>query len=172
MNRSSKADKPNNHSSTSPPAGQTPLLRKVGPYVVIAFELPGIILGALLLGYFLDNYLDTTPWLTVIFTVLAFIKGLMRLIDWVNAQKSESIVVAHSSGVSPRANLHRDFRLTSRTLYTFHPSDRSTRVPTGSRTKVSAKRPSLGSSAVPPVAPAASAVCAAPLTSSTSMPKW
>src|SRR5687767_15561421 len=39
--------------------------------------------------------------------------------------------------------------------YTFHPIERSTRVPTGSSTNVSAKRPSLGRSAVPPVAPAA-----------------
>lgn len=54
---------------------------------------------------------------------------------------------------------------------TFQPGDRSTRVPTGSSTKVSAKRPSLGRFAVPPVAPAASAVCVAPLTSSTCMPK-
>src|SRR5581483_11626053 len=56
--------------------------------------------------------------------------------------------------------------------YTFQPSDRSTRVPTGSSTKVSAKRPSRGSSGVPPLAPAANAVWAARFTSSTSMPKW
>ncbi len=56
--------------------------------------------------------------------------------------------------------------------YTFQPSDRSTRVPTGSSTNVSAKRPSLGSSAVPPVAPAPSAAFVATFTSSTSIPKW
>ena len=53
----------------------------------------------------------------------------------------------------------------------FQPKERSTRVPTGSSTNVSAKRPSRGRLAVPPLPPAARAVFAASFTSFTSMPK-
>ena len=83
----------------------------------------------------------------------------------------ENLRTGWISLVRSNAELQPDNKALTYVTQTFHPSDRSTRVPTGSRTKVSAKRPSLGSAAVPPVAPAARAVCAAPFTSSTSMPK-
>lgn len=37
--------------------------------VAIAFELPGAILGGLLIGYLLDNYFNTSPWLMLVLPV-------------------------------------------------------------------------------------------------------
>jgi F0F1-type ATP synthase assembly protein I len=67
----------------SRPQNQTPFLRKAGLYVAIAFELPGTILGGLLVGYLLDNYLDTSPWFLIAVAVLAFVTAIARLIRWV-----------------------------------------------------------------------------------------
>jgi F0F1-type ATP synthase assembly protein I len=61
----------------------TPFLRKAGLYVAIAFELPGTILGGLLVGYLLDNYLDTSPWLLIVVTATAFTGAMVRLVRWV-----------------------------------------------------------------------------------------
>ena len=62
---------------------QTPFLRRAGLYLGVAFELPGTILGGLVLGYFLDAYLGTSPWLLIALTALAFVGAFVRLIKWV-----------------------------------------------------------------------------------------
>lgn len=62
---------------------QTPFLRRAGLYLGVAFELPGTILGGLVLGYFLDVYLGTSPWLLIALTALAFVGAFVRLIQWV-----------------------------------------------------------------------------------------
>jgi F0F1-type ATP synthase assembly protein I len=62
---------------------QTPFLRKAGLYVAIAFELPGTILGGLLVGYLLDQYLDSSPWFLIAMAVIAFVTAIVRLIRWV-----------------------------------------------------------------------------------------
>lgn len=62
---------------------QTPLLRRAGVYLGVAFELPGTILGGLVLGYFLDSYLGTSPWLLIALTALAFVGAFVRLMKWV-----------------------------------------------------------------------------------------
>lgn len=63
--------------------GQTAFLRKVGLYIGVAFELPGTILGGLLVGYLLDRYLGTSPWLLIIVAAIAFAGAFARLIRWV-----------------------------------------------------------------------------------------
>ncbi len=62
---------------------QTPFLRRAGLYLGVAFELPGTILGGLVLGYFLDVYLGTSPWLLIALTALAFVGAFVRLMKWV-----------------------------------------------------------------------------------------
>ena len=62
---------------------EAPFLRKAGLYVAIAFELPGTILGGLLVGYFLDRYLDTSPWFLITLAALAFVTAIARLMRWV-----------------------------------------------------------------------------------------
>ncbi len=52
-------------------------------YLGVAFELPGTIFGGLLLGYFLDNYFGTSPWLLITLTAIAFAGAFVRLVRWV-----------------------------------------------------------------------------------------
>jgi F0F1-type ATP synthase assembly protein I len=62
---------------------QNPILRSAGLYLGVAFELPGTIIGGLAVGYFLDEYFRTSPWLLITLTALAFIGAFVRLLHWV-----------------------------------------------------------------------------------------
>ena len=57
---------------------------KIGKYAAAGLEFPSTILGGLLLGYFLDDYFETSPWFTTILTLLALIGGFVRLFQWIN----------------------------------------------------------------------------------------
>lgn len=61
---------------------QAPFLRRAGLYLGVAFELPGTILGGLALGYLLDDYFQTSPWLLIGLTTIAFIGAFVRLVYW------------------------------------------------------------------------------------------
>lgn len=69
---------------------QPPFLRRAGLYLGVAFELPGTILGGLVLGYFLDAYLGTSPWLLIALTALAFVAAFVRLMKWVRFAKERN----------------------------------------------------------------------------------
>ena len=71
-------DRPNRQSDN-----QTPIFSRAGFYLGVAFELPGTIIAGLVLGYFLDEYFRTSPWLLIILTVLAFVGAFVRLVRWV-----------------------------------------------------------------------------------------
>ncbi len=62
---------------------ETPFLRRAGLYVAVGFELPSTILGGLLVGYLLDNYFGTSPWLLITVTAVAFTGACVRLVRWV-----------------------------------------------------------------------------------------
>jgi F0F1-type ATP synthase assembly protein I len=62
---------------------QSPFLQRAGLYLGVAFELPGTILGGLVVGYFLDKYFNTSPWLLISLTLLAFAGAFVRLMQWV-----------------------------------------------------------------------------------------
>ena len=62
---------------------QAPFLRRAGLYLGIAFELPGTILGGLVIGYFLDQYFGSSPWLLISCTAIAFTGAFVRLMQWV-----------------------------------------------------------------------------------------
>lgn len=61
---------------------QAPFLRRAGFYLGVAFELPGTILGGMVVGYFLDEYFGSSPWSLITCTTLAFIGAFIRLIRW------------------------------------------------------------------------------------------
>jgi F0F1-type ATP synthase assembly protein I len=61
---------------------QTPFQRRASLYLGVAFEFPGTILGGLLVGYLLDNYFGTVPWLLITTTLLAFAGAFVRLVHW------------------------------------------------------------------------------------------
>jgi F0F1-type ATP synthase assembly protein I len=72
------ADRPNGRQES-----QTPFLRRAGLYLGVGFELPGTILGGLVVGYYLDIYFDSSPWLLITSTALAFVGAFVRLVRWV-----------------------------------------------------------------------------------------
>lgn len=61
----------------------TPFLRGAGIYLGIALELPATILGGLVIGYYLDGYFGTSPWLLIAITAIAFVGAFVRLVRWV-----------------------------------------------------------------------------------------
>ena len=65
-------------------AGNSPLIsRKAGILVAMALELPGSIVGGLIIGYLLDEYFNTAPWLMMALTILGFTAACIRLVRWV-----------------------------------------------------------------------------------------
>jgi F0F1-type ATP synthase assembly protein I len=62
---------------------QALFLRKAGLYLGVAFELPGTVIGGLAVGYFLDKYFGTSPWLLISLTAIAFVGAFVRLVYWV-----------------------------------------------------------------------------------------
>jgi F0F1-type ATP synthase assembly protein I len=62
---------------------QTHFLRRAGLYLGIAFELPGTILGGVIVGYVVDSYLGTSPWFLIALTAVAFAGAFARLVRWV-----------------------------------------------------------------------------------------
>ena len=57
--------------------------RKAGILIAIALELPGSIVGGLFIGYLLDNYFNTSPWMMMALTTLGFTAACIRLVRWV-----------------------------------------------------------------------------------------
>jgi F0F1-type ATP synthase assembly protein I len=57
--------------------------RKAGILVAMALELPGSIVGGLVIGYLLDEYFKTSPWLMMALTILGFTAACIRLLRWV-----------------------------------------------------------------------------------------
>jgi F0F1-type ATP synthase assembly protein I len=67
----------------NPGAVKFPLVtRKAGILVAMALELPGSIGGGLLIGYLLDQYFKTSPWLMMALTILGFTAACIRLVRW------------------------------------------------------------------------------------------
>jgi F0F1-type ATP synthase assembly protein I len=66
-----------------PGAVKYPLVtRKAGILVAMALELPGSIIGGLVIGYLLDQYFKTSPWLMMALTILGFTAACIRLVRW------------------------------------------------------------------------------------------
>ena len=64
-------------------------LQRAGLYLGVAFELPGTILGGLVIGYFADQYFNTSPWLLIALSLLAFAGAFFRLMQWVKLFSAE-----------------------------------------------------------------------------------
>jgi F0F1-type ATP synthase assembly protein I len=73
--------RPREKSSGAP---KFPLIsRKAGILVAIALELPGSIVGGIIIGHLLDQYFKTAPWLMMTLTILGFTAACIRLVRWV-----------------------------------------------------------------------------------------
>ncbi len=69
---------------------QEPFFAKVGKYAAIGLEFPSTVLGGLFLGYILDRYFDSSPWLTAALTLLALVGAFIRLIQVLQRLSSEN----------------------------------------------------------------------------------
>jgi F0F1-type ATP synthase assembly protein I len=76
--------RPNRRQSNS-----SSFLQRAGLYLGVAFELPGTILGGLVIGYFADQYFNTSPWLLIVCALLAFAGAFIRLMQWVKFFSAE-----------------------------------------------------------------------------------
>jgi len=55
---------------------------KFAKYLAIGLELPSTIVGSLILGYLIDQQLSTSPWATVVASVLGFFGAVYRLTQY------------------------------------------------------------------------------------------
>ncbi len=55
---------------------------RLGPLLAGGTELAAGVVGGVIAGYYLDRYLGSAPWLTLLFTVAGLAGGLGRLL-WV-----------------------------------------------------------------------------------------
>ena len=63
-----------------------PEIRKLAELTSVGLILPSSIAVGLFLGYFLDRWLGTDPWLLLVFTVLGVVSGLLSLLRAVRKQ--------------------------------------------------------------------------------------
>ncbi len=61
-----------------------PNFRKIADLSSVVLMLPSSIIVGLFMGYMLDRWLGTRPWLLLIFTVLGIVSGLLSLIRALN----------------------------------------------------------------------------------------
>lgn len=61
---------------------EEPPFFKFGKYAAIGLEFPSTVIGGLFLGYFLDGYFGTFPWLTAACSLAALIGAFVRLVQW------------------------------------------------------------------------------------------
>jgi F0F1-type ATP synthase assembly protein I len=83
----------------NPGAVKYPLIsRKAGILVTMALELPGSIIGGLIIGHLLDEYFKTAPWLMMALTILGFTAACIRLVRWVrffSEKRNEAEIADH-----------------------------------------------------------------------------
>ena len=59
-----------------------PRFVKIAKYTAIGLQFPSTIIGGLVLGYLVDNFLGTSPWFLIAMTFVAFVGAVMQLIQW------------------------------------------------------------------------------------------
>jgi len=55
---------------------------KFAKYLAVGLEIPSTIVGSIIVGYFIDQWLGTKPWVTVVATVVGFIGAVVRLTQY------------------------------------------------------------------------------------------
>ena len=59
---------------------KSPLLFRAAKYTAVGFEFPSTVLAGLVLGYFADQYLDTSPWMVLVLGLLGLVLAFYRLV--------------------------------------------------------------------------------------------
>ena len=58
---------------------QDPILFRVAKYTAIGLQFPSMVAGGFFLGYLLDLYFDTSPWLMTVLTLLGLLGAFFQL---------------------------------------------------------------------------------------------
>jgi len=56
---------------------------KYAKYLAVGLEIPSTIVGSIIVGYLIDRWLGTSPWVTIGATVLGFVSAVVRLTQYV-----------------------------------------------------------------------------------------
>jgi ATP synthase protein I len=68
----------------SPQTPRGSAFAQAGPFLAAGTELAGSVVAGVVAGYYLDGYLGSAPWLTLLFTLAGMGGGLYRLIWTLN----------------------------------------------------------------------------------------
>ncbi len=60
---------------------------RIATRIIIELSVP--LASGAWIGHWLDGKFDKSPWLTIIFTLLGFITGIMNMIRYVNKQSKD-----------------------------------------------------------------------------------
>lgn len=55
---------------------------KYAKYLAVGLEIPSTIVGSIMVGYLIDRWLGTSPWITIGATVLGFVGSVIRLTQY------------------------------------------------------------------------------------------
>jgi ATP synthase protein I len=61
--------------------GEKAPLVKIAKYAALGIEFPSTVLAGLIIGYYLDSYFNTSPWLLFVGTLLALVGAFVRLVQ-------------------------------------------------------------------------------------------
>lgn len=59
-------------------------LGRAGRFLALGFEFSGAVVGGLVVGYYADDYLGTSPWLLLLLSLVALGGAVYRLIWTLN----------------------------------------------------------------------------------------
>jgi len=71
---------PRNDAKKSQGESLSEVYRKLGPYMGLGTELAASVIGMVLLGYFLDEHFNTSPWLLLTGACVGMIGGFYNFI--------------------------------------------------------------------------------------------
>ena len=66
--------------SPNGPPSKRPLLFRAAKYTAVGFEFPSTVGAGLVLGYYADQYLGSSPWGVLVLTLLALAVAFYRLV--------------------------------------------------------------------------------------------
>ena len=84
----SKSSPVSNESGDGPPP-KSPILFRAAKYTAVGFEFPSTVGAGLVLGYYADQYLGTSPWMVLVLGLLGLVVAFWRLVIWLRHFSAE-----------------------------------------------------------------------------------
>jgi len=61
-------------------SGRNSVLLKAAKYAAVGLEFPTTVAASLFLGYYLDEYFDTRPWLVLVLGIAGLVTAFYRMV--------------------------------------------------------------------------------------------